>query len=268
MPRLCRPLCPVHQVPGWWSLLRDISEQEKMEQFQRELIAAFSHELRTPLASINTVVQLLLERDAFGADELSREHLELLSAQSRRLATFAERTLDVSRLERGEWDLEQRPVPFPLTLVNAVERWQSIAARHPVHASETNGGNLWAWADEEAVGTVIDNLVENAAKYSQDGGAIFLSAEEGPAGFITVAVTDEGIGVDPQIRERIFDRFYRADASDTQRVYGHGLGLYIVRRLVEAMGGAVWVESRGGQGSRFAFTLHQMSRESHANPDH
>jgi signal transduction histidine kinase len=239
-----------------------------MEQFQRELIAAFSHELRTPLASINTVVQLLLEQDDFGKDELSREHLELLRAQSRRLATFAERTLDVSRLERGQWDLEQRPVPFPLTLHNAVQRWQSIAARHPIQAAAASGGSLWAWADEEAVDTVLDNLIENAAKYSPDGARIVLNAVEGPAGFITVSVSDEGIGVDPEIRERIFDRFYRADASDTQRVYGHGLGLYIVRRIVEAMGGSVWVESTGGQGSRFAFTLHQMSRESHADPNH
>ena len=116
--------------------------------------------------------------------------------------------------------------------------------------------------------TVLDNLIENAAKYSPEGGAIFLDAVEGPPGFITVTASDEGIGVDPAIRERIFDRFYRADASDTQRVYGHGLGLYIVRGLVEAMGGMVWVESTGGQGSRFAFTLHQTSRESYANPDH
>ena len=124
------PPVPGASSPGLVVLLQDISEQEKMDQFQRELIAAFSHELRTPLASINTVVELLLEQDVFGTDELSREHLELLRAQSRRLATFAERTLDVSRLERGQWDLQQRPVPFPLTLHNAVARWQSISTRH------------------------------------------------------------------------------------------------------------------------------------------
>lgn len=262
------PPSPGATSPGLVVLLQDITEQEKMDQFQRELIAAFSHELRTPLASISTVVEMLLDQDAGCSDALSREHLELLRAQTRRLASFAERTLDVSRLERGQWELEQRPVPFPLTLFNAVGRWQSIAHKHPILASGEDGGPIWAWADEEAVDIILDNLIENATKYSHDGGAVFLSAQEGPVGYITVSVTDQGIGVDPGLRERVFDRFYRVDAGDTQRVYGHGLGLYIVRRLVEAMGGSVWVEAADGNGSRFVFTLVRKSRKSDANSIH
>jgi signal transduction histidine kinase len=105
------------------------------------------------------------------------------------------------------------------------------------------------------VSTVLDNLIDNAGKYSPAGSDILVSVTDGSSGFWTISVHNHGPTVPPERRELIFERFYRADSSDSRDVYGHGLGLYIARKLVEAMGGRIWVENGPTDGSRFAFTL-------------
>ncbi len=111
------------------------------------------------------------------------------------------------------------------------------------------------WGDESAVQTVLDNLLENALKYAPAGSPVAVLVERQPEGVVGFTVLDRGPGIPEGEREHIFERFYRLDGGDAQRVYGHGLGLYLARRLVERMNGRIWVEARPGGGSRFAFTL-------------
>jgi signal transduction histidine kinase len=114
------------------------------------------------------------------------------------------------------------------------------------------------WADEYGAQMALNNLIDNAVKYSPAGSTIKVQAEADTDGFIILSVKDQGMGIAPEYQARIFDRFYRIDGSDAQSVYGQGLGLYIAKRLVEAMGGEIWVESEVGKGSQFAFTLPKM----------
>jgi len=234
--------------------LRDVTARAEQDRFQRELIATFSHELRTPLTNINTIVSILSQGDKPGEAGLSREYLETLQKQTRRLSEFAERILDVSRLDTGRWKLEARPLPVAVIVGNRIREWRTLlpGREFRVELAERRG---WIWADEHAVSTVLDNLIENATKYSPDDSEIVVSVTEGPSGFRAVSVQDHGPGVPPEDRDKIFERFYRADASDSQNVYGHGLGLYIARKLVGAMGGRIWVERGPTDGSRFVFTL-------------
>lgn len=234
-------------------VLRDVTDRDELERFQRDLVASVSHEMRAPLANIYAVADLLLETGGRGEFTL-REGLGTIQAQTRRLADFTERALDVSRLETGAWHLEPRPLPVALLVKAAVREWQTA---HPTRAIafELPSEPLWAWADEQSVSLVLGNLISNAIKYSPENVAITVSTAQGPEGFLTLAVTDYGPGIPPEQQIHVFERFYRAEASDSQRTYGYGLGLYISRHLVEAMGGRIGVTSEPGLGSRFAFTL-------------
>ncbi len=183
-----------------------------------------------------------------------REMLELLKQQSHRLAGLAERTLDVARLDDGRWRLEPRPLPAARTAEEALERWRLGLPGHML-CLEAAADAGWVWADEVAVNTVLDNLIDNAAKYSPPGTTIKVCVGAGEPGFVAFAVEDQGPGIAPEQRSRVFQRFRRGDASDSQRVYGYGLGLYVSERLVQAMGGRIWVEPGPVAGSRFVFTL-------------
>jgi two-component system phosphate regulon sensor histidine kinase PhoR len=234
--------------------LRDVTARAELDRFQRELIATFSHELRTPLTNINTIVGILSQDNGTPRAELSREYLETLQKQTRRLSEFAERILDVSRLDTGRWRLEARPLPVVLIVEDRIREWQTLAPARAlrVELPEKRG---WIWADEHAVSTVLDNLIDNAVKYAPADSDILVCVTDGSSGFWTISVQDHGPGVPPEQRAMIFERFTRGDGSDSQDVYGHGLGLYIARKLVEAMGGRIWVESGPTDGSVFSFTL-------------
>jgi PAS domain S-box-containing protein len=235
-------------------LLHDITEEEALERFQRELIASFSHELRTPLTSITTIAEMLAIDEDVKGDSSRREQLEMLQQQSQRLASFAQRILELSLLESGQWILELRPLPLAHLVSGVVRQWQSSwpGRRFSLQVPD---GHLWAWADEQALQTVVNCLVDNAVKYAPADTPVELSVEIGPAGYAEIGVQDHGPGISPQHQERIFQRFYRVDGGDAQRVYGYGLGLHIAKHLATAMGGQISVSSTPETGSRFTVLL-------------
>jgi len=235
-------------------IFHDVTERDQLERLQGEFVAGVSHELRAPIVNLMTVVQLLMdEAESSGTDQF-HEYLDTLAAQSHRLSDFADRILDVFQLEKGEISLQPRPLPLSLLAERAVSNWDSPNENHVLHV-RTPETSPWVWADENAVATVLRNLIENAVKYSPAGSDVTVSVQRGMDGYASVSVEDEGHGIQPEHQSKIFDRFYRVDGSDSQSVYGRGLGLYIAKKLVDAMGGDIWVESTVGQGSRFTFTL-------------
>jgi PAS domain S-box-containing protein len=252
---------------GMVVLIRDTTVQEEMGRFQRELIATFSHELRAPLANIDTIAQLLRSAGQQDDDHTVLQYADLLLGQTRRLSALAERTLDVSRLEAGTWPIERRPLAIASLVEEAIARWQ-VSAPDRRFTFDLAPAAAWAWADEEAVALVLDNLIDNALKYSPVDTDVTIASFAGPAGHITLAVQDRGPGIRSELASRLFQRFVRGDATDAQRVYGYGLGLYVARQLVEAMGGEIWVDSQPGSGSRFAFTLPLMPEDALENTDH
>jgi PAS domain S-box-containing protein len=241
---------------GMVVLLRDVTQRDALERAQRELVAAFSHELRTPLANMTAIIELLLQDPERTVGERQRAYFGALLAQSRRLADFAERTLDVSRLDAGQWALEMRPLPIGFVIEETVGQWQAQVPDHTWRV-ELPATPSMVWADEYALAIVLNTLIDNALKYAAMDSQTVLHIEEGDD-WMTVTVSDHGPGIAPEHQARIFDRFYRVDASDAQPVYGHGLGLYLARRLVQAMGGDIWVTSELGQGSHFSFTIPQL----------
>jgi signal transduction histidine kinase len=235
-------------------LLHDVTREVELATFQREVLSTFAHELRSPLANISALAELVLD-DAKGGDvPVSPKLLEMLGLQARRLANLSQRTLDAARLDAGAWRLEPRPLPLVMTVRAALQRWQETAPDRSL-ALTAPGENVWAWADEDAVALILDNLLDNAIKYAPRGSPLTVVLERGSPAVVCVALEDGGAPIPARERPLLFERFYRRDTSNGRKTYGYGLGLFIVRKLARAMGGDAWIEALDGTGNRFVFSL-------------
>jgi two-component system phosphate regulon sensor histidine kinase PhoR len=234
-------------------VLRDITREGEAERMRSALISNVSHELRSPLTSIKGYVETLIHGGPWDPGE-EREFLDIISSAADKLANLVDNLLDAAKMEAGVLTLEREPVRVERIAHQVVAQKQPLTPRHALRL-EAEPGLPIVHADPLRVEQVITNLVENAIKYSPEGGPITVRLESN-AGGIGVSVTDQGMGVPPGLADRLFERFYRADGEVIRTTKGLGLGLFICRSLVEAHGGQIGVQSRGaGKGSTFWFTL-------------
>jgi two-component system sensor histidine kinase KdpD len=232
---------------------RRVEVLEEGERLRREVLAEVSHELRTPLASLLTGSTGILQRSSL-PDDLRRD-VDSLAAVARRLNRLVSDILDLTRIERGV--LELRPVD--VDLVEAVE----AAARRLAQASparevriDVPPGTPEVLADWDRLGQVLDNLLDNADRVAPPGTPIEVGAHVEADRDVVVSVADRGPGIPPGLRGRVFERFVSMPTPGDGRSGGIGLGLPIVRGLVQAQHGRVWIEGApGGAGTRVAFTV-------------
>ncbi len=241
-------------------LERANQELQALDRLKSDFYSMVSHELRAPLTNINGALELMNALPATDGSAPSPALLHIVADQAARLTRFVQSVLNVTRIEANGLSLRLAAVDIGqlMTKVSSDFAARSVA-HHIIVAGQPPLSPVWA--DHERIEEVLTNLVDNAIKYSPQGGAITLSASaqagQLPDGarFIVVSVSDQGIGIAPADQPHIFERFYRVDRHDSHEVYGHGLGLYITRKLIEAHGGCIWVESAPGRGSCFFFTL-------------
>jgi PAS domain S-box-containing protein len=257
------PIPPTKGHPeGAVFMLRDITQQVEDEQLQRELIAAISHELRAPLANISTITETMMSYSDEPSAKPFLGYISKLISQTQRLATFSDRILDVYQMETGKFKMQLRPIPIHFLVTQVTAQWQSNIT-HSISTKFVEEKSPWVWGDEKAIESILNNLIENAIKYSPKNTRVEIIVERPEKGFVQCGVRDQGPGIPEILREKIFDRFYRIDGGDSQKVYGHGLGLYIARYLVEMMGGKIWVnKNEEGKGSHFIFSLPLMEESS------
>ncbi len=237
---------------GLGLILRDITREKELDQMKSQLLATVSHELRTPLASIKGFATTLLREDVEWDEASRREFLTIIDQESDRLAELIGNLLDMSRIEAGTLRVEPELVDLRPIIQETATAFQQMAPLPIVlHLPPTLPTVL---ADPRRIRQVLRNLIENAIKYSPDGGTITISVTT-TADHLQVSVSDQGIGIEPDKLTNIFDRFYQVDTSPTRRVGGVGLGLSICRAIVEAHHGQIWAESQPGIGSTFHFTL-------------
>jgi len=236
-------------------IFRDVTHEREVDRMKTQFVSMVSHELRTPLTSIKGFTEMILDEDAGEINDEQREFLGIVEANADRLIALVNDLLDISRIESGrvELKLEEADINEMMSIVVATmehlieEKSQTLEV---IVAQDLPQVEL----DRGRIIQVLTNLVSNAYKYTQEGGHIRLSAELSGR-FVRFAVTDNGFGISEKDQKKLFTRFFRVDSALTREIGGTGLGLNIVKTIIEMHGGDVIVDSKLGAGSTFAFTL-------------
>jgi two-component system, OmpR family, phosphate regulon sensor histidine kinase PhoR len=236
-------------------LQSDIERLRKLERIRSEFLANVSHELRTPIFSIQGFLETLLD-GAVDDPKVNRDFIEKAHRHAIRLNTLLTDLIDISRIESGEMKMSLRYFPADEFLGQVTEEMSALAARNSVSLSlhmEIPAG-MQIFGDRDRLRQVMVNLVDNAVKYTEAGGAVRIRATADEER-CTIRVEDSGIGIEAEHLPRLFERFYRVNKDRSRDVGGTGLGLAIVKHIVEAHGGTIDVRSTVGKGSVFSFTV-------------
>jgi PAS domain S-box-containing protein len=231
---------------------RDLTGDRGLEAAKSDFIATLSHELRTPMTAVLGAAKTLLRDDIALSPERRQQLLEMIGAQGTRLTQITEEVLLANRLDRGDLRIDSERVDLSQLVSHAVETMRHDAPES-ISLSAANGA-AEAIGDRDRIEQVLVNLIDNAVKYSPDGGEVVVSTVPAAAS-VRVEVADQGIGIAPAEQEAVFEKFYRGDPQHRAVPGGTGLGLYICRELVQRMGGTIGVRSRAGEGSTFWFDL-------------
>ena len=243
---------------GWMITLRDVTEERELQQMRDDLTKMIVHDLRSPLSAIFSGLEIL--GDMLPESGYKGPMLDAVSASQHsciKLLDLVNSLLDISKMEAGQMKMLLKPLDLEKLVSHALDWLLPLAQAQGVTVKSHVEENCPVLADEEKIGRVLTNLVDNALKFTPARGKVTVMAERAPGeeGFIRCAVRDTGPGIPPEYRERIFDRFVQVQDARTGRRRGTGLGLTFCRLVVEAHGGRIWVESEEGQGSTFYFTL-------------
>ena len=234
--------------------LRDVSDEQAFERARSDFVATASHELRTPLAAVYGAARTLRRTDIEIPEEQRDRFLEIIVSETERLTAIVSQILLAGQLEEGRVDVATSATDLAPLAESVLD---SARLRSPERIElrlEQNGSPAVALADEDKLRQVLVNLLDNAIKYSPDGGDVVVELAGGH-GRVRLTVRDSGLGIPPGEQERIFEKFYRLDPALTRGVGGSGLGLFISRELVARMGGSLTVRSEPGEGATFVVDL-------------
>lgn len=247
------------RVFGTLVAVRDATEEHLARSAGADFVSHVSHELKTPLNTIMSYSDLLMGSPA--PDESLRiEAVNVIHDEVERMATLINNLLSISKLESGALALERQRVNLHDLLTDSFESQRKSAIGHGLSFRVDVPRNLGAAAlDKDLFRIAINNLLSNAIKYSRPGGHVALSAEEGDDQMLSIRVRDDGIGIPADQRERVFDKYFRVSGEAGANRKGHGLGLYLVRQIVELHQGSVTVSGNPGQGTEFCIRVRKLA---------
>lgn len=233
--------------------IRDMGWLRQIENIRSTLLTTISHELQTPISIIKAYAGTLARPDVQWDEDTIRDKLGAIEEESDRLSELVSRLLYTSKIDSGVMPLNRLAVDLPKEVHKLAQRLVEPSELHTVEIDFPPDFPA-VFTDPEKIEDVLINLLDNAVKFSPQGGKITIKGETSD-NEVLVSIIDEGVGIARHDQERIFDRFYRADSSLTKTTRGMGLGLHICRATIEAHGGRIWVQSKPGKGSRFTFSL-------------
>ncbi|MFC7547315.1 sensor histidine kinase [Plantactinospora sp. GCM10030261] len=246
----------------------DVTESHRVARVRRDFVANVSHELKTPIGALQLLAEALLDATATaepvdqpappdrGTEDIAaaRRFAERIQSESTRLGRLVNELLELTRLQGAEPLPEPTPVAVDWVLAEVVDRTRTTAAARRIEIAVEGRQNLTVYGSDSQVATAVTNLVENAIAYSAEDTRVTV-ATEADDDHVTIAVTDQGIGIAPDDVNRVFERFYRADQARSRATGGTGLGLAIVKHIATNHGGRVEVSSTLGGGSTFTLRL-------------
>ncbi len=236
-------------------VFNDVTRLRKLEEVRKEFVANVSHELKTPITSIKGFVETLLDGGALDEPESARRFLTIIARQSDRLASIIDDLLYLSRLEYEERKIALQPVDLARVIEHSVANFEHAAETRRIDLRfEITAAHPWTLGDGSLLLRAVDNLVDNALKYSPPGGRVDVQLAERD-GELQVAVRDQGIGIPDEHLPRISERFYRVDTARSREQGGTGLGLAIVKHIARVHAGNLQIESHLGTGSCFTIRL-------------
>jgi PAS domain S-box-containing protein len=231
--------------------LQDITARKHAELLKDELVSTVSHELRTPLTSLRGFAELMLSRSF--PEEKQRQFLSIIHQEATRLTNLINDFLDLQRMESGRQVYEFTTTPLTPLVRDALSVFINAPGKHAFFLDLTDDLPL-VRVDADRIRQVLTNLLSNAVKYSPQGGPISVGARH-DGSQATVWVADHGLGIPQDVQPQLFSKFFRVNNQETRSIGGTGLGLALVKEVVEAHDGRVWVKSTEGQGSTFFFSL-------------
>ena len=246
-------------ISGLVCVLSDITEQEKVEQERRSFVSNVSHELRTPLTSVKSYTESLID-GAWEDKEIAPEFLKVISTETDRMIRMITDLLNLSRMDQGKQELNLEFVSINELVAHIIDRFEMVLKseqyrnkKYKIERDFTQR-TLWVEIDQDKFIQVIDNIMNNAIKYSPDGGKITCRLME-THNSVVISITDEGLGIPRKDIGHVFDRFYRVDKARARSMGGTGLGLAISKEVVQLHGGKIWVTSVENKGSTFFISL-------------
>lgn len=240
---------------GMIAVLQDVTEEEALEQERKEFVANVSHELRTPLTTFKSYIEAL-EEGALDDREIASRFLGVLSRETDRMTRLVNDLLQLSRFDASQQHLDQVAIRLDLLLKDLQERYFVKSQQQNIALNlELPPEPLLVWIDKDRVIQVLDNLLSNSFKYSNNGTRIVIRAMKQDENWTRIEVIDQGMGIPHRDLSRIFERFYRVDKARSRAMGGTGLGLSIARQIVLAHGGTIHIESEWQKGTKVSFTL-------------
>ncbi len=246
-------------ISGLVIVLHDVTEQQRIEEERRQFVSNVSHELRTPLTSVKSYVDALQE-GAIEDPEVAKSFLAVAQDETTRMIHMINDLLELSRMDSGTMKLETEYVNVGELFNYILNRFDMIIAnddkpeKYYTIKREITNSQIWVELDTSKFTQVVDNIMNNAIKYSPDGGVITARMIDRKTE-VVLSITDQGLGIPKKDLGHIFDRFFRVDKARSRAQGGTGLGLAISKEIIERFGGKIWVDSSEGKGSTFSISL-------------
>jgi len=240
-------------------LAEDRTESYRLEEVRRDFIANISHELKTPIGAVGLLAEALVS--ASKEPEQVKKFAKRLTKESERLARITQEIIELSRLQSTDALTKAELVDIDHVVAVAIDQNRVVAEAHKVQLVSGGDAGSEVYGDETLLVTALHNLIANAIQYSPDGTRVGIGVSQRD-GVIEIAVTDQGVGIEDDERDRVFERFFRTDPARSRNTGGSGLGLSIVKHVVQNHGGDVRVWSQLGRGSTFTIRLPEASHAS------
>ena len=239
---------------GFLIIIHDVTKEKLIEKMKTEFVSVAAHQLRTPLSAIKWTIRMILDGDVGEINEEQRELLEQTYISNERMIRLINDLLDVSRIEEGRLLYDQEDTRIEDVLDSVIEASQEMLRNKNMVLEVNKKETPKVKIDKEKIGVVIQNLLENAIKYTEQGGKIKITLDNDEKNVI-FKIEDSGVGIPKSQQDRIFTKFFRAENVTRMETDGTGLGLYTTKNIVQAHKGQIWFESEENKGTTFYFTI-------------